>query len=308
MITVDSLSRYYGKIAAISKLSFAVEPNTVVGFLGRNGAGKSTTLKILAGLLEPSEGTVHFNAQKLKTSDERFRKQIGYLPEEPPLYREMTVKDYLYFLGGIRGMSRPDLKKRVPALMELCQISDRENWVIDTLSLGYRKRVGIAQAILHEPKLIILDEPTSGLDPQQIKGMRELIRSLAKKATVLLSSHHLSEVSETCDKLLILDDGILIDSGTAEELANRSLNQSKRIELTLLGETTKIKSVLSAFEGTSLVEMNEQNPCDLTVDLNGVQPEDIVKSLVEKGIGVRSVQSSNQELENIFLALTGGKQ
>ena len=308
MITVESLSRYYGETAAIAKLSFTVQPNTVVGFLGRNGAGKSTTLKILAGLLEPSEGTVHINTQELHTSDERFRKQIGYLPEEPPLYREMTVRDYLYFLGGLRGMTKTQLNARVPALMQLCQIADRSRWVIETLSLGYRKRVGIAQAILHEPKLIILDEPTSGLDPQQIKGMRELIRSLAKEATVLLSSHHLSEVAETCDQLLILNDGLLIDSGTAEELAARSQQHSMRLELSLLGESSKIEESIAQCDGASLVKLSSETPSQVIIDLNGIQPEVMVKQLVLDGIGVRSVQSSTQELEHIFLALTGGPQ
>ena len=160
----------------------------------------------------------------------------------------MTVSDYLFFLGRLRGMSKSALTTRIPALLNLCQLTDRAHWVIDALSLGYRKRVGIAQAIIHEPSLIILDEPTSGLDPQQIKGMRELIRSLSEKATVLLSSHHLSEVSETCDQLLILNDGKLVASGTPEELSTQA-QSGHVLELKLIGDEATVTNAIESFFG-----------------------------------------------------------
>ncbi|MEC8381390.1 MAG: ABC transporter ATP-binding protein [Myxococcota bacterium] len=307
MISVESLSRYYGEIAAIDQLSFTVKANTVVGFLGRNGAGKSTTLKILAGLLEPSDGSVHIDDHRLQTTDDLFRKKIGYLSEEPPLYREMTVTDYLYFLGRLRGMSKIELDARIPALLDLCQLSDRANWVIDALSLGYRKRVGIAQAIIHEPSLIILDEPTSGLDPQQIKGMRELIRSLSAKATVLLSSHHLSEVSETCDQLLILNDGKLVASGTPEELSTQA-QSGHLLKLTLIGKEANIKAHIDSFEGALLEDISVDDLVEVHVRLIGIQPEALIAHLVEQKIGVRSARSTATNLENIFLTLTGANQ
>ncbi|MGC6507921.1 MAG: ABC transporter ATP-binding protein [Myxococcota bacterium] len=307
MISVESLSRYYGEIAAIDQLSFTVKANTVVGFLGRNGAGKSTTLKILAGLLEPSDGSVHIDDHRLQTTDDLFRKKIGYLSEEPPLYREMTVTDYLYFLGRLRGMSKSELDARIPALLNLCQLSDRANWVIDALSLGYRKRVGIAQAIIHEPSLIILDEPTSGLDPQQIKGMRELIRSLSAKATVLLSSHHLSEVSETCDQLLILNDGKLVASGTPEELSTQA-QSGHLLKLTLIGKEANIKAHIDSFEGALLEDLSVDDLVEVHVRLIGIQPEALIAHLVEQKIGVRSASSTATNLENIFLTLTGANQ
>ncbi|MEC8276723.1 MAG: ABC transporter ATP-binding protein [Myxococcota bacterium] len=307
MISVESLSRYYGEIAAIDQLSFTVKANTVVGFLGRNGAGKSTTLKILAGLLEPSDGSVHIDDHRLQTTDDLFRKKIGYLSEEPPLYREMTVTDYLYFLGRLRGMSKIELDARIPALLDLCQLSDRANWVIDALSLGYRKRVGIAQAIIHEPSLIILDEPTSGLDPQQIKGMRELIRSLSAKATVLLSSHHLSEVSETCDQLLILNDGKLVASGTPEELSTQA-QSAHLLKLTLIGKEANIKAHIDSFEGALLEDISVDDLVEVHVRLIGIQPEALIAHLVEQKIGVRSARSTATNLENIFLTLTGANQ
>lgn len=307
MISVESLSRYYGETAAVDKLSFSVQANTVVGFLGRNGAGKSTTLKILAGLLEPSEGTVHINQHRLQTTDDLFRKQIGYLSEEPPLYREMTVTDYLHFLGRLRGMSSRDLDARIPALLHLCQLTERAHWVIDTLSLGYRKRVGIAQAIIHDPSLIILDEPTSGLDPQQIKGMRELIRSLSSKATVLLSSHHLSEVSETCDQLLILNAGKLVASGTPEELSTQA-QSGHQLALGLIGTAEKITKLIQDFDGATLIKLEAKDIVDATISLKDIQPEALIKHLVTHDIGVRSAQSTTSNLENIFLTLTGAQQ
>ena len=307
MISVESLSRYYGETAAIDQLTFTVQANTVVGFLGRNGAGKSTTLKILAGLLEPSEGSVHIHEHRLQTTDDLFRKQIGYLSEEPPLYREMTVTDYLHFLGRLRGMSKSDLASRIPALLNLCQITERAHWVIDTLSLGYRKRVGIAQAIIHEPSLIILDEPTSGLDPQQIKGMRELIRSLSSKATVLLSSHHLSEVSETCDQLLILNDGKLVASGTPEELSTQA-QSGHLLELQLIGSEESIVSLIHDFDGATLVDVTSDDLVELRVKLKDIQPETLITHLVRHDIGVRSAQSTATNLENIFLTLTGAQK
>ena len=307
MISVESLSRFYGETAAIDQLTFTVKANTVVGFLGRNGAGKSTTLKILAGLLEPSEGTVHIDEHRLQTTDDLFRKKIGYLSEEPPLYREMTVSDYLFFLGRLRGMSKSALTARIPALLNLCQLTDRAHWVIDALSLGYRKRVGIAQAIIHEPSLIILDEPTSGLDPQQIKGMRELIRSLSEKATVLLSSHHLSEVSETCDQLLILNDGKLVASGTPEELSTQA-QSGHVLELKLIGDEATVTNAIESFSGASLERISSEELVEARVRLIDIQPEALIAHLVKQEIGVRNAQSTTTNLENIFLTLTGAKQ
>ena len=197
MLEVQSLSRYYGEFAAIEKLSFRIQEKQVVGFLGLNGAGKSTTLKILATLLTPSEGSIVIDGVNYDDMDISFRANIGFLPEEPPLYREMTVQEFLQHVARLRKMSTIQFKDRFPTVIRQCQLQGKENAVINTLSLGYRKRVGIAQAIIHNPKLILLDEPISGLDPLQIAEMRSVIRSLSENATVLLSSHNLNEVEET---------------------------------------------------------------------------------------------------------------
>ena len=308
MIKVHSLSKNFNNFLAVDQVSFEVQKGEVLGFLGPNGAGKSTTMKMLTCFIPPSSGTAEICGFSILENPLEVRNQIGYLPEEPPLYREMTVTDYLMFLGGLRGMKKSQIKDRIPNLLKLCQLQKYANWVIETLSLGYRKRVGIAQAIIHSPKLIILDEPTSGLDPQQIKGMRELIHSLSRDATVLISSHNLSEVSETCDQLLILNDGLLVDSGTAEELASRANHGSHHLDLVLIGEQENIESAFQSFPAAHKLNYTGTAPIEVSLRLNDSSAEDLVKHLVEQNIGVRSVTGQTHELENIFLTLTGGGQ
>ena len=222
MIEVRSLSRYYNDFAALQQIDFHIQSNQVVGFVGRNGAGKSTMLKIIAGLLSPSNGTVLINGVNLEQAQNSLQNQIGFLPEDPPLYVEMTVSEYLRYLGLLRGMTKQQVGQRLPMVIDKCQLADRAHQVISELSLGYRKRVGIAQAIIHAPNLVILDEPISGLDPMQIVKMRQLIRSLASEATILLSSHNLHEISETCDRVLFLDQGQISKQGTLDELLHNS--------------------------------------------------------------------------------------
>ncbi|MEL6345711.1 MAG: ABC transporter ATP-binding protein, partial [Myxococcota bacterium] len=219
MIEVQSLSRFYGTHQAVKDVSFSIAANEVIGFLGLNGAGKSTTLKVIAGLIPPSAGTVIVDGVDVTQAPVSFRSRIGYLPEEPPLYKEMTVTEFLTFLGRLRGMSRTQLASRMPHVIKTCQLTGREHQVIGELSHGYKKRVGIAQAIIHGPRLVILDEPISGLDPRQIAEMREVVRGLSAEATVLISSHILSEISQTCDRILMLNQGRLVAQGSEDELA-----------------------------------------------------------------------------------------
>jgi ABC-2 type transport system ATP-binding protein len=199
MIEVTDLTRYYGAFAALDRVSFKIDRGEIIGLLGLNGAGKSTTLKILAGLLTPSEGTVKFDGVDITDNPDSVRSQIGSLPEDPPLYRDMTVTAFLKYIGRLKGMTGAQVNERLPHVVQLAQLEGREQQVIGTLSHGFRKRVGIAQAVIHDPKLVILDEPISGLDPKQIvEHARGHPRTSAKGRAVIVSSHILSEISQTC--------------------------------------------------------------------------------------------------------------
>ncbi|MCA9566185.1 MAG: ABC transporter ATP-binding protein, partial [Myxococcales bacterium] len=246
MIEVRHLTRYYGSFAALEDVSFEIREGEIIGLLGLNGAGKSTTLKILAGLITPSEGEVKFEGHDVTENPEAVRSRIGYLPESPPLYKDMTVSAFLTHIGRLKGMSAADVQRRLPSVIELAQLQGREDQIIDTLSHGYRKRVGIAQAVLHDPRLVILDEPISGLDPRQIVGMREVIRGLADKRGVIVSSHILSEISQTCDRILVIDGGRLVAQGTEAELAERAGGGERRIQITVKGDEARFVEWLAA--------------------------------------------------------------
>ena len=312
MIEVRALSRYYGDFAALTKLDFDIKKNEVVGFVGRNGAGKSTALKILAGLLAPSTGTVVIDGTNIESADSRFRSQIGFLPEKPPLYDEMTVTEFLKYLGKLRGLSSKDVKNRVPKVITKCQLKGKERSIINELSLGFQKRVGIAQAIVHNPKLVILDEPISGLDPFQIVEMRKVIRSLATESTVLLSSHNLNEIEETCDRILILQDGKINYQGTTEQLLQQDEIQQK------IQESTHTIEALIILKGKSFADVVENIPeiqshkiihqkddiVSIEFQMHGIQVEEVTTAFVQQGCGVRSIHNNTAELEQIFLDLT----
>ena len=259
MINVQSLSRYYGSRCAVDRVSFSISSNEVVGFLGLNGAGKTTTLKVLAGLLLPSGGDVSVDGVDMSESPTGIRSRIGFLPEDPPLYQEMTVRDCLRFVGGLRGMSPSSIEDRLADVLSRTNLNEVADRVISELSHGFRKRVGIASAIIHSPKLVILDEPISGLDPVQIVEIREVIRGLKEECTVLLSSHILSEISQTCDRILVLNQGRLVAQGTETELAGR-FHIGGSVDLSLRGDATSIRSIIEAHSGVKkLIELNRLN-------------------------------------------------
>ncbi len=308
MIEVQSLSRYYGSRCAVEKVSFSIRANEVVGFLGLNGAGKTTTLKVLAGLLLPSGGGVMVDGVDMSESPTDVRGRIGFLPEDPPLYTEMTVRDFLAFVGGLRGMTAQALQDRIPVVLNKANLNDVADRVIAELSHGYRKRVGIAQAIVHAPKLVILDEPISGLDPVQIVEMRDVIRSLKSESTVLVSSHILSEISQTCDRLLVLNQGRLVAQGTEHELAGR-FHIGGSVDLVLRGDATEVRSLLEAQADVKKVIPLGQDGDSVRVRVsmaNDVR-ENLVSALVQGGFGVRGVTDAHDELEGIFLDLTASE-
>ena len=307
MIEVRNLHRYYGDFAAISDLSFDIAQHEIIGFLGLNGAGKSTTLKILAGLLSPSSGDIIIDGINWIEHPKHFRSNIGFLPEEPPLYKDMTVTEFLVYLAKLRHY-KGNISERLPKVLQICQLTNRAHQVISELSLGYRKRVGIAQAIVHEPKLVILDEPSSGLDPQQMLELRQVIRNLSKEATVLLSSHNLTEVAETCDRLLILNNGKLVAQGNQESLSHIIDGQNNSIDCLISSSEDHIRNTIrTVLDDDKYLLQPEGEVWSLQAHLPCTVPE-FVKILVQADIAIYQITPKSSELENIFLSLTGGAQ
>ena len=306
MIQATGLTRYYGDFAALQDVSFEVAPGQIVGLLGRNGAGKSTAFKILAGLLPPSGGTVTIDGVDITTASDSFKARIGYLPERPPLYDDMTVTSFLTHLGRLKGMSGADISRRLPEVLELAALGGREHQVIGTLSHGFRKRVGIAQAVLHDPKLIILDEPISGLDPKQIAEFRPVIRALGEGRVVFVSSHILTEISQTCDRILVLNEGRLVADDSESVLASRV--SAHRIAITVRGQADAFEAWLRARADISKVTMRHvaEGQAAATVTLSGDVREALVADIIAAGFGLRLLDDPMDELEEIFLGLTEG--
>lgn len=307
MIRVEALTKTYGDLTAIENVSFEAQAGQVVGVLGLNGAGKSTLLRILAGDLLPSAGRVVVGEVELETDPRGVRSQIGYLPEEPPLYRDMRVREFLAFVGALNEVPQAKLAGRLAEVAEQTHIADQLERIIGELSMGYRKRVGIAQAILHDPAVIILDELVSSLDPAEIVGMRELIRSLAgdRRRIVFTSSHNLPEIHETCDTILVLHQGKLVAQGTQEELG--VVSGHERVKIAVRGETGDVRAALP--QGMEMVSLESagDGSREAIVDLGGSEPEALVAAFVKAGIGVRRLEVHRTDLEDIFLELVSGE-
>jgi len=300
MIEVEGLTKYYGEHAAIRDLSFTINKGEVIGFLGLNGAGKSTTLRVLGAVLLPTAGRVKIDGLDLATDPHEVRKRIGFLPDVPPLYNEMTVGAYLAFVAQLRGVPSEMIEARVREAEQKTALSEVHDDVIGTLSHGYRQRVGVAQALVHKPALLILDEPTSGLDPNQIREMRNLIRGLKGEHTVLLSSHILTEVSQTCDRLLIIDEGKLVAQGTEAELSKGS-GAAVEIEVAA-GGADKAKTALAAVDGVRGIDVisSSQLRVQAAPDLRPA----LVRALVGANVDVLRVDRAASQLESIFTELT----
>lgn len=309
MIKVEGLTKYYGERAAIRDLSFSIEKGEVIGFLGLNGAGKSTTLKVLGCVLLPTSGRVEIDGFDVTRDPHEIRKRIGFLPDTPPLYDEMTVEGYLQFVAQLRGVSSDVLASRVREAMKKTSLTDRKDDVIASLSHGYRQRVGVAQALVHNPRLLILDEPTSGLDPVQIVEMRELIQKLKGEHTVLVSSHILAEISQICDRYLVIQQGEIIARGTERDLSGL-LGNAGAVELEVQGAPQKAIDTLKAVSGVSdvtVIKLDGELASLRVVGTGELRPE-LVKALVGAGLGVLRIDKASARLENIFLKLTHGKE
>jgi ABC-2 type transport system ATP-binding protein len=316
VIEIRDLYKYYGDRRAIGPLSASIEKGEIVGLLGLNGAGKTTTLRILACDLLPTSGSVRVEGIDVVEHPDDVRAKIGYLPETPPLYVDMTVSEYLSFVARLRGVSRDDVGKRVSEAIELTEVGAERDQVIGSLSHGYRQRVGIAQAIVHQPRLVVLDEPISGLDPVQIVEMRDLVRNLGGDRTVVVSSHILSEISETCDRILVIREGMIVASGTESELSARVL-RGMQIDLTvkLLGggpyrdSLGRIQTLLTEIPGVSRADEVEPSEAgdqvaSFRVHATSDVRDALCRSLVEKGVGVLELSRSERELERVFSELS----
>ena len=310
MIEVKHLTKIYGDHTAVDDLSFTIQPGKIYGLLGPNGAGKSTTMNIVTGCLAATSGTVTVNGHDIYEDPIAAKRCIGYLPEIPPLYTDMTPYEFLSFVAEAKGVAYDETARQVREVMELTQISDKQDRLIKNLSKGYRQRVGIAQAMLGNPDIIILDEPTVGLDPKQIIEIRELIRMLGENRTVILSSHILAEVSAVCDHVLIISHGKLVADDTIENLEN-SVNTTNTLHLSARGDLAAISEILSGIEGILDCEQipNGNGILDLklTVSKERDLRDDIFFAMAEHKIPVLTMELEELTLENIFLSLTGGE-
>lgn len=306
MIVADSLTKYYGAHKAVSDLSFNIHEGEVVGLLGLNGAGKTTTLRLLSGLLMATSGRVVVGGFDMAIDPEKARGRIGFLPETPPLYPEMTVIDYLRFVARIKNM-RGNINSALTTALESASLQEVQHDPIGTLSHGFQRRVGIAQAIINRPALILMDEPTSGLDPVQVVHMRSLIRGLRGKHTLLISSHILGEIHQLCDRILVLQHGHIAAEGTEEELAGR-ITSVMALRLEIRGDMQQLSKEL---DSNTLVhqyayERSIGDVHHLTVQLNGDHREELASTFIAMGFGLRRMETVRLELENIFLQLAAG--
>ncbi|MGB8700031.1 MAG: ABC transporter ATP-binding protein [Thermosynechococcaceae cyanobacterium] len=310
MIDVEHLSKVYGSTPAIQDVTFRAEPGQILGLLGPNGAGKTTTMRILSGYLPASGGTAHIAGYEVHDSPMAVRQRIGYLPETPPLYPDMTVENYLNFVARIKGVAAGDRATKIASAVERCNLQEKRKVHIRKLSKGFRQRVGIAQAIVHDPPAIILDEPTVGLDPRQIIEVRNLIKKLAGQTTVLLSTHILPEVSMTCDHVAIINKGRLVSAGTLDDLMVQ-LTGGMRYELDVEGDRGVIAQRLQQVTGLTGLDWldteglpESRHKLRVSTETNLDFGKQLAAALVESGLGLHEMRRSGASLEDVFLQLT----
>jgi ABC-2 type transport system ATP-binding protein len=307
MIEVENLTKRYGPTLAVSDVTFEAQKGEVLGFLGPNGAGKTTTMRVITGYLPPSEGRVRVAGYDVVEEPLEAKRRTGYLPEAPPVYPDMTVTEYLAFVGRIKGISRRELKSRLAEISERCVVTDVLNRQIGKLSKGFRQRVGLAQALIHNPEVLVLDEPTAGLDPKQIIETRQLIKGLAGRHTVILSTHILPEAAKTCQRVVVINAGKIVAVGTPDELTRR-LQGFETILLTVEGAAADVRDKLQRVEGVNLVEPRDTSDGRVTYEVHAEKGKDVraelARAVVESHWKLYELKTSGLSLEDIFLKLT----
>lgn len=304
MIEVRKLSKSFGSFKALTDVSFTVQKGHIVGFLGANGAGKTTTMDIMTGCTNPDAGEVTIDGDTLSEAPVAVKSKLGYLPDEPPVYREMRVADYIRHAGKLRGLTSPELDQKVEAIIGQLDLDSVRSRIIGQLSKGFRQRVGLAQALIHEPQVLILDEPTEGLDPKQIVQIRHMIASLKGKQTILFSSHILSEVQSLCDEIIIIDKGQIIEQGTYEAIINKA-GSSTCYLIETAAPPAKLKGPLMAIDGVVDVKADlGHDALEVYVGPSVKNLDAIATAVVAGGFGLMSISRHAKSLEEVFFQLT----
>lgn len=302
MLEIQGLTKTYGKRVAVNNINFSVKKGEIVGFLGPNGAGKTTTMRVVTGFLMPTSGEVSVAGFNMRTHSREGRQRIGYLPEIVPLYTDMTTRAYLTYVGRLRGLDKNRCAERIDKLVELCGLEEYIDTITGKLSKGFRQRVGLAQAIIHEPDVLILDEPTVGIDPIQVAQTRELIKELGREHTILLSTHILPEVSMICERVIIIHQGHIVARDSIEDIS-KALKGGSRLQLTIQGPSDEITAELDKI-GT-VREVSYESPHHFVLHDSEDNPQsDITQLVVKKGWTLLAMQSTDMSLEDIFLDLT----
>ncbi len=308
MIEAAGLTKYFGERKALDALSFRIGAGEIVGLVGKNGAGKSTVLRILSCQLLPSAGEVTVDGMSVSEAPREVRRRIGFLPEQPPLYPEMTVRGYLAFAAALRQLPSGEVPRAVTQVMEATGLAEAAAERLGNLSRGYQQRVGIAQAIVHDPKVVLLDEPMAGLDPLQIAQMRELIRGLRERHTVLFSSHILSEIANVCDRVILIDQGRVRAEGSEQELW-ATFHQRERLLLRLRGEAERARAVLAGVADVELRSLvaEPQGTLAASVQAPAGRREALARACAEAGLGLLELRAEQHGLEDLFVELLGGR-
>ena len=309
VIRVDHLWKRYGSIVAVRDVSFNVYKGEVLGFLGPNGAGKSTTMKILTGFIPADEGTVTFSNLNIVEDSLEIRKRIGYLPENAPLYHDMSVVEYLCFVAEMRHVEKKEAGRRIDEVINTCGLSGMTERMIGHLSKGYRQRVGLAQTMLHDPDILIMDEPTVGLDPNQIVEIRELIKKIGREKTVILSTHILPEVEATCNRVVIINEGSVVADDKTEELVEKTKGRGNKIVCKIRGDASAIETRLKKIDGIEEIFIkrgeNKQLNCFNIVPAKNHDPsEDIFFAVAKSGWSLTELKREDVKLEDVFANLT----